>query len=245
MGVQAKAWMAQVNRLDPLLAFWESLPDDDRRQLSLIHQTGNRLGIDLNTILQSLGNLARTKPKSRGLKDAVDHYLNLRASQNLRKSSYAQICLNLNQMVSRFSPIRCDQISSSMIENWFLGNKWQRSTIDGVIAKIGPFFSWCVREGYCQINPCGAVKRPRRDDSPPSIFHATRDQKTPPSGPKLRPRTHPLPCYRPLLQACARLKLNAKDRYGETPLDLADGETANLLRKHGGKTGAELKAEGK
>ena len=169
--------MAQVNRLDPLLAFWESLPDDDRRQLSLIHQTGNRLGIDLNTILQSLGNLARTKPKSRGLKDAVDHYLNLRASQNLRKSSYAQICLNLNQMVSRFSPIRCDQISSSMIENWFLGNKWQRSTIDGVIAKIGPFFSWCVREGYCQINPCGAVKRPRSDDSPPSIFTPSEAQK--------------------------------------------------------------------
>ena len=174
---KAKAWMAQVNRLDPLLAFWESLPDDDRRQLSLIHQTGNRLGIDLNTILQSLGNLARTKPKSRGLKDAVDHYLNLRASQNLRKSSYAQICLNLNQMVSRFSPIRCDQISSSMIENWFLGNKWQRSTIDGVIAKIGPFFSWCVREGYCQINPCGAVKRPRSDDSPPSIFTPPETKK--------------------------------------------------------------------
>ena len=62
---KAKAWMAQVNRLDPLLAFWESLPDDDRRQLSLIHQTGNRLGIDMNTILQSLGNLGSTKPKSR------------------------------------------------------------------------------------------------------------------------------------------------------------------------------------
>jgi len=169
--------MAQVNRLDPLLAFWESLPDDDRRQLSLIHQTGNHLGIDMNTILQSLGNLGRTKPKSRGLKDAVDHYLNLRASQNLRKSSYAQICLNLNQMVSRFNPIRCDQISSSMIENWFLGNKWQRSTIDGVIAKIGPFFSWCVREGYCQINPCGAVKRPRSDDSPPSIFTPPETEK--------------------------------------------------------------------
>ena len=30
------------------------------------------------------------------------------------------------------------------------------------------------------------------------------------------------------------------------PLGMADDkETANLLRKHGGKTGAELKAEGK
>ena len=39
--------------------------------------------------------------------------------------------------------------------------------------------------------------------------------------------------------------VNAKDRSGETPLHEADGETADLLRKHGGKTGEELKAEGK
>jgi ankyrin repeat protein len=43
--------------------------------------------------------------------------------------------------------------------------------------------------------------------------------------------------------------VNAKDERGSTPLDLAiqvrNTETADLLRKHGGKTGAELKAEGK
>ena len=39
--------------------------------------------------------------------------------------------------------------------------------------------------------------------------------------------------------------VNAKDEIGETPLDYAEGETADLLRKHGGKTGEELKAEGK
>jgi cytohesin len=39
--------------------------------------------------------------------------------------------------------------------------------------------------------------------------------------------------------------VNAKDEEGETPLDWADGETADLLRKHGGKTGEELKAAGK
>jgi len=37
-----------------------------------------------------------------------------------------------------------------------------------------------------------------------------------------------------------------KDKDGTTPLDMADDkETADLLRKHGGKTGEELKAEGK
>jgi len=53
--------------------------------------------------------------------------------------------------------------------------------------------------------------------------------------------------------------VNAKDNDGETPLDYAEfvyswqqpevkaakKETANLLRKHGGKTAKELKAEGK
>ena len=33
--------------------------------------------------------------------------------------------------------------------------------------------------------------------------------------------------------------------FGGTPLDVADGETADLLRKNRGKTGEELKAEGK
>ena len=43
--------------------------------------------------------------------------------------------------------------------------------------------------------------------------------------------------------------VNAKIDDGRTPLDLAiqvkNTETADLLRKHGGKTGEELKAKGK
>ena len=36
--------------------------------------------------------------------------------------------------------------------------------------------------------------------------------------------------------------VNAKDVLEETPLDYAKGKTADLLRKHGGKTREELKA---
>ena len=43
--------------------------------------------------------------------------------------------------------------------------------------------------------------------------------------------------------------MNQWEKGGETPLDLTnlhpETETADLLRKHGGKTGKELKAEGK
>ena len=39
--------------------------------------------------------------------------------------------------------------------------------------------------------------------------------------------------------------VNAKDVSGGSPLDSADESVVDLLRKHGGKTGKELKAEGK
>ena len=43
--------------------------------------------------------------------------------------------------------------------------------------------------------------------------------------------------------------VNAKDKHGETPLNWAidynQADLADLLRKHGGKTGEELKAAGK
>ncbi len=39
--------------------------------------------------------------------------------------------------------------------------------------------------------------------------------------------------------------VNAKGADGKTPLDSADGETADIIRKHGGKTKKELEAEGK
>ena len=49
------------------------------------------------------------------------------------------------------------------------------------------------------------------------------------------------------LLIAAGTDVNAKNNNGETPLDKAKykPETADLLRKHGGKTGEELKAEGK
>jgi len=39
--------------------------------------------------------------------------------------------------------------------------------------------------------------------------------------------------------------VNAKESLGRTPLDNAPPEIADLLRKHGGKTGEELEAAAK
>ena len=47
------------------------------------------------------------------------------------------------------------------------------------------------------------------------------------------------------LLIAAGADVNAKEDDGDTPLDYANDEIADLLRKHGGKTSDELKAEGK
>ena len=39
--------------------------------------------------------------------------------------------------------------------------------------------------------------------------------------------------------------VNAKDGTGQTALDAAEEAAADILRKHGGKTAEDLKAEGK
>ena len=48
------------------------------------------------------------------------------------------------------------------------------------------------------------------------------------------------------LLIAAGADVNARDKDGKTPFDVASNdETADLLRKHGGKTKKELEAEGK
>ena len=67
--------------------------------------------------------------------------------------------------------MQCDQISTTILEKWFQSRGWKRSTVDGAIAKIGPFFNWCVREELAIKNPLKSVMLPKSDQLEPCIFN--------------------------------------------------------------------------
>ena len=82
------------------------------------------------------------------LSDAVCRYVAAKKGQDLRTSRLKQMKLYLQQLCINFKGKQCHELSTSMIESWFRKCGWKRSTIDGALAKIGPFFYWCVREKY-------------------------------------------------------------------------------------------------
>jgi len=105
------------------------------------------------------------------LDDAVKNYLCVISKRSLRPSSAKQTRINLNQLSEEFGDRDCRSITPSGLEQWFSRRNWRRSTVDGVIAKIGPFFTWCVRESIILENPCTKVVKPLNfDDGPPAIF---------------------------------------------------------------------------
>jgi len=168
---EARAWLNSIEA--DSTGFWcNRTPEEQRDIVSAFNLASKR---DVSIYQCILNSPAKLKPLS--ITDAVGRYAGVIKQRSLRPSSLKQTQLHLSQLARQFSNQMCHKVSSSQLEEWFHTRNWKRSTIDGVLAKIGPFFSWCIRENYSENNPCKAVKRPRSDDSPPSIFTPPEAQK--------------------------------------------------------------------
>ena len=168
---EARAWLNSIEA--DSTGFWSNRTPEEQRDIVSAFNLASKRGVSIyQCILNSPAKLTpfpypmplEGMPRSSN----SDHYA-LRLSNKPNYTSHSWPRQFSNQM--------CHKVSSSQLEEWFHTRNWKRSTIDGVLAKIGPFFSWCIRENYSENNPCKAVKRPRSDDSPPSIFTPSRAQK--------------------------------------------------------------------
>ena len=168
---EARAWLNSIEA--DSTGFWCNRTPEEQRDIVSAFNLASKRGVSIYQCI--LNSPAKLKPLS--ITDAVGRYAGVIKQRSLRPSSLKQTQLHLSQLARQFSNQMCHKVSSSQLEEWFHTRNWKRSTIDGVLAKIGPFFSWCIRENYSENNPCKAVKRPRSDDSPPSIFTPHESRK--------------------------------------------------------------------
>ena len=168
---EARAWLNSIEA--DSTGFWSNRTPEEQRDIVSAFNLASKRGVSIYQCI--LNSPVKLTPLS--ITDAVGSYAKVIKQRSLRPSSLKQTQLHLSQLAGQFSSQMCHNVSSSQLEEWFHTRNWKRSTIDGVLAKIGPFFTWCIRENYCENNPCKAVKRPRSDDSPPSIFTPSESRK--------------------------------------------------------------------
>ena len=168
-------WMQELRSDTRCANFWSSRSPLEQKDIIAAFDVAQQRKLPL--LKAVLAAKTRPYPTPKPLAQIIPIYLSTLKFRSLREASFKQIHLMLNQLASKYGTLDTNSLTPTHLEQWFANRKWARSTIDGVIAKIGPFFTWCVREGYCESNPCKAVKRPRSDDSPPAIFTPTEAQK--------------------------------------------------------------------
>jgi site-specific recombinase XerD len=167
----ARAWLDSI-RTDHT-GFWNGRTAEEQGEIVSAFKLASERGLSLHECV--LSNNINGKPLP--IADAINRYINVISQRSLRPSSLKQTRINLSQLAEEFADRMCHEVSAGNLEQWFYKLKWKRSTIDGVIAKIGPFFTWCMREGYRKNNPCGAVRRPQSDDVAPAIFSPEQARK--------------------------------------------------------------------
>ena len=165
---KARLWIKSLEADEGCDGFWGQRTNQEQLEIMEAFSASRKQGFSLLKAVSVYEGKGRKWPTS--VRAAVSTYLTSIENHSYRPTSMKQIQCNLNQLVAELDCTPCQEVTSTMMEEWFAKRNWKRSTIDGVIAKVGPFFTWCVREGYCEGNPCKAVKRPRADQDPPRIF---------------------------------------------------------------------------
>ena len=148
--------------------FWRFRSPEEKSEIVELFNEAEVKAVRLKDLQSSLVKYQQLDPIR--LDDTVKNYLCVISKRSFRPSSAKQTPINL-KLSEEFGDRYCRSITPSGLEQWFSKRNWRRSTVDGVIAKIGPFFTWCVRESIILENPCTKVVKPLNfDDGPPAIF---------------------------------------------------------------------------
>jgi integrase len=150
-------------------SFWSDISTEEQRDIILAYKLAASKGLSVYQCLLQTPPQLDLKPPP--VSDAILEYQEVIKQRSLRPRTLKQSQHNLSLLAEEFGNESVHCVTAGLLEKWFQRRNWKRSTIDGVIAKIGPFFSWLVREEYIEKSPSSSIQRPINDDcAPPKIF---------------------------------------------------------------------------
>ena len=132
-------WMQELRSDTRCANFWSSRSPLEQKDIIAAFDVAQQRKLPLlKTVLAAK---IRPYPTPKPLAQIIPIYLSTLKFRSLREASFKQIHLMLNQLSTQYGTLDTNTITPTHIEHWFAERKWARSTIDGVLAKIGPFFT--------------------------------------------------------------------------------------------------------
>ena len=132
-----RAWLNSIEA--DHTGFWNDRSDQERQDLINAFQLASNRGQSVYQSILSTPPSPKHKPFL--LAEALDIHIKLLNKRSLRPTSLKQTVMCLLKLKSAYPGKSCHELSSQDLECWFYDRKCKRSTIDGVIAKVSPFFS--------------------------------------------------------------------------------------------------------
>jgi len=162
----ARDWVAEVDEGRLYGLFWQRLKDSQRLDIMNAFWQANVKQITLTSAVNGFRK-QHTKP----LLDVLKEYNRAKIKQRLRSSTLKQIKLHLADFGKHFGNIPFDSLTVESLAEYLDTKRWEPSTVDGVLNKLGPLFTWATgRQYYSKANPVTIYERPKIEDKAVDIF---------------------------------------------------------------------------
>lgn len=105
------------------------------------------------------------------LRSLFDGFLLAKEADGVRPRTLEAYRLMYSNIVRDFPPEKLENPQDLTIQDfqeWVIGlrKRLATATVDQRIAKAKAFFNWCVKEGFLETTPIGAIKRPKKNWQP-------------------------------------------------------------------------------
>lgn len=100
----------------------------------------------------------------------VKDFLSAQSSNGLRPAYLISLRQYLSAFAFHFSDISLPEIGHKELEEWFQGRREKGATRASNIGRLRSFFSFAVRRGWIEVNPCDRLERVKIDRKAPQIL---------------------------------------------------------------------------